>query len=533
VSLPEGPDVGGRASPGGLVLRIENLSKHFGGARALDGVSFGVGPREVHGLLGQNGSGKSTLIKVLAGFHEPDPGARLWVGGTEVALPIPPGGFRALGISFVHQHLGLIPSLTVLENLLIGDLATEDRWRIGWKAEARRTRDLFVRYGLAIDPSEPVSRLSPVERALLAIVRAFDQLREVRMAAGSQGFLVLDEPTPFLPAADIRELFRLVREIVRDGASVIFVSHDIDEVLEITDRATVLRDGRIAGRFETRSVTKDDIVRMIVGRRVELKRAPSAARGRSGDARVRVRGLDGGSVEGLSLDVTAGEIIGLTGLIGSGYDEVVYLLYGATRATAGVLEIEGERHELAPMSPTAAIGAGCVLVPGDRQNAGAVGTLSVLDNVSLPVLETVVNRWLIRGSRLAANATVLAERFDVRPRDPALPIDALSGGNQQKVVLAKWLQLKPRLILLDEPTQGVDIGAREQVFEAARQAARDGACVLCASSDFEQLEAICDRVVIFSRGRAVSELAGDDITKSAIAEHCYKGADSAREETVP
>jgi ribose transport system ATP-binding protein len=212
---------------------------------------------------------------------------------------------------------------------------------------------------------------------------------------------------------------------------------------------------------------------------------------------------------------------------------VVYLLYGATRATAGVLEIEGERHELAPMTPTAAIRAGCVLVPGDRQNAGAVGTLSVLDNVSLPVLETVASGWSIRGSRLTANATVLAERFDVRPRDPALPIGALSGGNQQKVVLAKWLQLKPRLILLDEPTQGVDIGAREQVFEAVRQAARDGACVLCASSDFEQLEAICDRVAIFSRGRAVSELAGDEITKSAIAEHCYKGADSARGETVP
>ena len=538
MSLPEaaGPAGGGTLSSGAPVLRLENLSKHFGGARALDGVSFSVDPREVHGLLGQNGSGKSTLIKVLAGFHEPDPGARLWIGGGEVALPILPGGFRALGISFVHQHLGLIPSLTVLENLLIGDLAAEDRWRIGWQAEARRARDLFARYGLAIDPSEPVSRLSPVERALLAIVRAFDQLREVRTAGGGQGrLLVLDEPTPFLPAADVRELFRLVREIVRDGASVVFVSHDIDEVLEITDRATVLRDGRVAGTFETRSVTKDDIVRMIVGRRVELRRAPTAARSRDGGAaRVRVRALSGGSVDGLSLDLAAGEIVGLTGLIGSGYDEVPYLLYGATRASAGVLEIAGERHELPATSPAAAIRAGCVLVPGDRQNAAVVGTLPVLDNLSLPVIGTVTSGWAVRGSRLAANAAHLAERFDVRPRDPALPVGALSGGNQQKVVLAKWLQLKPRLILLDEPTQGVDVGAREQVFDAVRQAAREGACVLCASSDFEQLEAICDRVVVFSRGRAVSELAGAEVTKSAIAERCYEGgADSARRETVP
>jgi ABC-type sugar transport system ATPase subunit len=236
--------------------------------------------------------------------------------------------------------------------------------------------------------------------------------------------------------------------------------------------------------------------------------------------------LDGG--------LTAGEIVGLTGLIGSGYDEVPYLLYGATRASAGVLEIEGERHELPATSPAAAIRAGCVLVPGDRQNAAVIGTLPVLDNLSLPVIETVTSRWAVRGSRLAANAARLAERFDVRPRDPALPVGALSGGNQQKVVLAKWLQLKPRLILLDEPTQGVDVGAREQVFDAVRQAAREGACVLCASSDFEQLEAICDRVVVFSRGRAVSELAGPEVTKSAIAERCYEGgADSARRETVP
>jgi ribose transport system ATP-binding protein len=532
VNLPECTAGGGRSLPEVPVLRLENLSKHFGGTRALDDVSFCVGSREVHGLLGQNGSGKSTLIKVLAGFHEPDPGARLWIGGAEVMLPIPPGGFRALGISFVHQHLGLIPSLTVLENLLIGELAVEDRWRIGWRVEARRAQALFARYGLAIDSSDPVSRLSPVERALLAIVRAFDQLRQARLAAGSQGLLVLDEPTPFLPAADVRELFRLVREIVRDGASVVFVSHDIDEVLEITDCATVLRDGRVAGIFETRSSTKDDVVRMIVGRRVELRRAALTAGGRNGHARVRVQGLDGGSVEGLSLDGGAGEVIGLTGLLGSGYDEVVYLLYGATQAIAGVLEVGGKRHQLSSMSPTHALAAGCVLVPGDRQNAGVVGTLSVLDNVSLPVLEIVTNGWSVRDSRLADNAAMLAECFDVRPTDPALPIDALSGGNQQKVVLAKWLQLKPRLILLDEPTQGVDIGAREQVFGAIRQAAREGACVLCASSDFEQLEAICDRVVIFSRGCAVSELAGDEITKSAIAERCYEGVSNAPRETV-
>jgi ribose transport system ATP-binding protein len=502
------------------VIRFEHLSKRFGGALALDDVTFAVGPREVHGLLGQNGSGKSTLIKVLSGFHAPEPGARLWVAGREVPLPVPAGGLKDLGISFVHQHLGLVPSLTVLENLLVSELATEGRWWIDWQAQARRARGLFQRYGLAIEPFDPVTRLSPVERALLAIVRAFDQLRHAGVPASGRGLLVLDEPTPFLPAADVARLFRLVREIVRDGASVIFVSHDIDEVLEITDRATVLRDGRVAGTFETGAVTKGDIVRMIVGRTVELKRG-RAATAQAATA-VRLEGLAGATVRGFSLDVAAGEVVGLAGLIGSGYDEVLYLAYGAAARAAGTLVIDGRRLDLAAHSPARAIEAGCALIPGDRQNAGAVGTLPVLDNLSLPVLGPLTGAWSVRRSRLAANARDLAERFDVRPRDPERLLGSLSGGNQQKVVLAKWLQMRPRLILLDEPTQGVDIGAREQVFEAIRAAAREGACVLCASSDFEQLEAICDRVVVFNRGQAVAEIVGEAIIKAAIAAKCYQ-----------
>lgn len=515
----------------GPVLRIEGLSKQFGGAKALDDVSLTVNVREVHGLLGQNGSGKSTLIKVLAGFHEPDPGARLWINGGPVRLPLPPGGFRALGISFVHQHLGLLPTLTVLENLLMDDLATESRWRISWAREAQRAREVFARYGLDIDPSEPVSRLSPVKRALLAIVRAFDELRRARLPAGHHGLLILDEPTPFLPAGDVQRLFRLVRDIVRDGASVIFVSHDIDEVLEITDRATVLRDGRAVGSFETRSVTKDDIVEMIVGHRVEWKRQTGTAESH-GAASIRLHRLTGGVLRDVTVEASRGEVIGLTGLIGSGYDDVVYLTFGVRPAVAGTLEIDGRTFDLSEMSPPKAIAAGCVLIPGDRQNAGAVGTLTVLDNVSLPVLGQVTRSWLIRNARLFANAVKLAERFDVRPRDPFFLLGSLSGGNQQKVILAKWFQMHPSLILLDEPTQGVDVGARGQVFDVIREAVKEGACVLCASCDFEQLEAICHRVLIFNDGKIVSELGGAEINKASIAEQCYMAAESAMETTL-
>ena len=260
-----------------LVLRIDGLTKSFGGVKALDNVSMTVRHGEVHGLLGQNGSGKSTLIKVLWGFYHADGRPSILIDGQRVSLPVGPEALRRHRVSFVHQHLGLLPSLTVLENLLLLDLAVGHRWLIDWRAEARRARELFERYALRLDPLSPLSRLSPVERAQLAIVRAFDRLR--RPSGQRAGLLILDEPTPFLPAHDVETLFKLIREIVADGASVIFVSHDIDEVLEITDRATVLRDGRVAGVFETAAMTKAEVIKLIVGRHTDLEtmRPPAKA----------------------------------------------------------------------------------------------------------------------------------------------------------------------------------------------------------------------------------------------------------------
>ncbi|HKU95845.1 MAG TPA: ATP-binding cassette domain-containing protein, partial [Vineibacter sp.] len=344
------------------VLEISHLSKRFGGSKALDDVSLVVGAREVHGLLGQNGSGKSTLIKVLAGFHAPDPGARLWINGHEVSLPLRPGDFQRLGISFVHQHLGLVPSMSVLENLLIGEHAVARRWRIAWAREAERANALFARFGMTLDPSAAVETLSSVERAQLAIVRAFDQLS--RQPGTGTRLLVLDEPTPFLPAADVQKLFQLVRSLVSEGASVLFVSHDIDEVMDITDRITVLRDGRVAGTMATAGTNKADIVRTIVGRAVDLEAMRAPKRSLGGDA-VRIDGMCGAIVDDVSITVRRGEIVGLTGLIGSGYDEIVHLAYSSVRASGGRLSIDGAVLDLARLTPDAAIAAGVVLVPGD------------------------------------------------------------------------------------------------------------------------------------------------------------------------
>ena len=511
---------GSEAPDATVVLQIDGLHKSFGGVKALDNVSLTVRHGEVHGLLGQNGSGKSTLIKILSGFHDADGEPSIVIDGGRVTLPVGPEALRQHRVSFVHQHLGLLPSLTVLENLLLLDLATQNRWLMDWRAEARGARELFERYGLRLDPLSPLSRGSPVERAQLAIVRAFDQLRRSNTER-ARGLLILDEPTPFLPAHDVEALFRLIREIVADGASVIFVSHDIDEVLEITDRATVLRDGRVAGVFETSAMTKAEVIRLIVGRHVDLEtmRPPIKTLPKPS---LSIAGLSGGAIGSFSLALRPGEVVGLTGLIGSGYSDVIYLAFGATPAQSGTLQIAGDRVEFSRMSPRRAIGMGCILIPGDRLASGAVPSLTVCDNVNQPVLSRVSRGWALAQAALVRNASLLANRFDIRPRDPMRLLGALSGGNQQKALLAKWFQTEPRLILLDEPTQGVDVGARAQVFEAIEAVARSGAAVLCASSDYEQLTAICDRVLVFNHGVVTGELVGDKINKSAIARACYR-----------
>ena len=346
-------------------LEIRHLSKTFGGAKALDDVGLTVLPGEVHGLLGQNGSGKSTLIKVLAGYHAPEPGASLSIFGRRAPLPLPPGEYRKHGLAFVHQQLGLLPSLSVIENFRIGGLATRSNWAISWRRERRRAREIFSRYGLSIDPAERVADLPHVERALLAIARAFEDIRETRGSQDGSGILVLDEPTPFLPRAGVDRLFALVRQIVREGASVLFVSHDVDEVMEITDRATVLRDGRVAGTLVTAKSTADDFVETIVGRRMqrfEIRRRDDADR----TIDVAVRGLTGGSLRNVAFDLRHGEILGLTGLIGSGFDEAPGLIFGATSAESGQLTISGATHDLAQMTPATAREAGIALLPADR-----------------------------------------------------------------------------------------------------------------------------------------------------------------------
>lgn len=497
-------------------LAARGISKSFGGTQALDGVGLTVQTGEVHGLVGENGSGKSTLIKILAGYHAPDPGGELEVGGRPVALPLRPGEPRRLGLSFVHQDLGLIPSLSVLENIRLGELAAARGLRISWKDLQRRARDTLARYRIELDVTARVAELGPVERALVAIVRAAEEMPP------RGGLLVLDEPTAFLPRRETDRLLTLVREIAASGASVLFVSHDLDEVRATTDRVTVLRDGRSLGTRPTGEVASEDLVELLVGRRLGgWRRAPRPPK--EGTA-ASVGGLSGAGVGDVSFDVRRGEVLGLTGLAGAGFADVVALLCGARSANAGRLTLDGTILDLSALTPAAALEAGIVFLPGDRHRDGGVDSLSVADNVTLPGLERYSKRGVLRRSRQLEDAWALLEEFDVRPRDPRLPYGALSGGNQQKALVAKWLGTEPRLLLLDEPTRGVDVGARRQIFGLIRSTAAADTAVVCASTDYEQLAAICDRVLVFAAGGIVGELAGNDLAAERIAEACYVGA---------
>ena len=509
-----------RRTPGeASAISIRHLSKRFGGATALDDVALDILPGEVHGLLGQNGSGKSTLIKILSGYHAPEPGAELVMYGEGVPLPIPAATGRRLGLAFVHQHLGLVPSLSVLENLRMGEIAAEDRWYVNWRRERERARAAFARFGLAIDPEMRIADLPPVERALVAIVRAFEEIRAA--SGGHAGVLVLDEPTPFLPKLGVEQLFALVRAIVREGAAVIFVSHDVDEIMEITDRATVLRDGKVAGTLVSQGATHGDFVELIVGRRVELFHSGHRDLAQAGIA-ATVGHVTSATVHDVSLEIRRGEVLGLTGLIGSGFDELPYLLYGARTAQSGSLAIGGATLALDAMSPPVAMAAGMALLPSDRLGAAGVGGLPVADNITLPVLDSFFRHLLLNWQAIFARAAQLSTSYDVRPNRPEMNLASLSGGNQQKALMAKWLQTEPALLLLDEPTQGVDVGARQHLFGALNEAAERGTAVLVASTDYEQLSQLCDRVLIFARGRIIAELSGAQITKGHIAEQCLR-----------
>lgn len=500
-------------------LYVEGLTKSFGGAKALDDVTFSVVAGEIHGLVGRNGSGKSTLIKILSGYHSPDSWRRCVVAGKEVQLPLSPGQPTTLGLTFVHQDLGLIPSLSVLENLRVARYQASLLGRIHWKDERRKVSALLEEFEIQASPNQPISSLPPIERALIAIVRA---LADTINHQG--GALVLDEPTSFLPMDGVERLFGGMRRVADAGFGVVFVSHRLEEVLTITDRVSVLRDGHMVGTAETSEINEPDLIEMILGRRMEESYvSPTSTVGKT---KLRVTDLEGAHLHQLSFDAHEGEILGLTGLAGMGQDEVVYLLFGAIQANGGSIVLDGETHQLQTLSPALAMSHGMALLPADRLVASGVGSLSLSSNISLPVLGRFFKSGRLRKDEESKHVQGLLDALDVRPPNPQMLLNLLSGGNQQKALLGKWFQRDPKVLLLDEPSQGVDIGARRDIFKRIREMATGGSTIILSSTDYDDLAHVCDRVLVFRYGKIVAEAKEDSLTEQRLIEFCYSSATS-------
>jgi len=523
-------------------VQVRGITKDFGSNRALDNVDLRIGHGEVLGLLGQNGSGKSTLVKVLAGVYDPEPGGRLFVGGEEVALPLAPGQASQIGLSFVYQNLALAPGLSVLENLTLGERIGGglSAWEpINWIAEHRKGAAALARYDVRLDLDRRTGELAPVDQARLAIVRAAEDLRRYRTRGGFRhSVLVLDEPTVFLPEAEVDRLFDLIGTVVAEGAAVLFISHDLAAVRAITDRVVVLRDGRVVGEEVTSDIREENLVDLIVGTpagAVEgaAETAPAedeqavaltlAAMESVGDTpaageNVAVGQLTDERLRGLSFEIAAGEILGVAGLIGSGAEDLPYLLFGARPAGFGTLRLGAETMDVAGLSPQRSVRERIALVPADRAVQGLSQPLTLWENIVMLVEDEHYRRGVFRRGELVTLAREAISRFLIRPPRAHNVMSTFSGGNQQKALLAKWLLARPRLLLLHEPTQGVDVGARRDIYRFVKSAAAlHHMAVLWVTTEFGELAEVCDRVIVITQGRHTATLAGEALTEEAIS----------------
>jgi len=497
-----------RASP---FLVARNIRKSFGGAQALKDASLSIVPGEVHGLVGANGAGKSTFIRILAGLNHPDAGS-IEIDGHPVAINTPHQATE-FGMSFIHQELAFVPGMTVLQNIMLG-VPKKSRFGLNdWNAMARDVAPLARRVGITAPLNASVKGLSTAENWLINICRAL--VRRARL-------IVMDEPTASLTAAEAERLFAIIRDLSASGVAVLYISHRLDEILDLCSRVTVFRDGCSVAELAGESLTRPALVEAIVGGAV-TEGAKHCASPEKGDVLLRVDGLARApKVRSVSFDLHRGEVLGIGGLVGAGRSELARLLFGADRPDAGTMLLEGK--PFAPGSPAAAVRAGLGLVPEERRAEGLVLSKSVAFNLGLANLEKLtLSRWLPLLSARARTsfAAEAIKALAVKTASIETPVGRLSGGNQQKVVIGRWLARNPKVLILDEPTRGVDIGARAEIHRLIRQLAASGMAVLVISSEPDELPDLCDRVLVMAEGRIVRELSGPAVSRKAIVEASY------------
>jgi ribose transport system ATP-binding protein len=512
-------------------LRLTGISKRFGGVRALHDVEMSVPRGEVHGLVGANGSGKSTLVKILAGYHGPDDG-QVEVWGKDVSLPVTDASRH--GIATIHQDLGLIESLSIVENVVQTTRFGVEKGRpISWRQQRKRVAGLLDRLGIRLDPGTEIATLTRGERTLVAVARAICEL-EAGLGENSEAegrhLLIMDEPTAALSSTESGAVYELLRRVAAEGGAALFISHHVQEVRGLCTHITILRDGEVVGTVASAQASEADIVRAMLGAELarETPLAPEAAAADAADAGaasrpaaaqpvLRVQDLQTDILRGMSFDVQPGEIVGITGLLGMGQDELPYVIAGARGCLAGTIEVDGRTLSSGRLHD--AIGAGVALVPAERRRDGLWMEASATENLGVAQANRFWRRGRYDRRRERAVARELADRFGLRPSDPSVLTNALSGGNQQKVLLAKWLQLEPRVVLLHEPTQGVDIGAKLEIHRLVRSFAESAGAAVCVfSSDHVEVAELCDRAIVMSRGRVAGTIRRPELSTHRIVE---------------
>ncbi|CAJ61174.1 Putative ATP-binding protein of sugar ABC transporter [Frankia alni ACN14a] len=478
---------------------VRGLSKSFGSTQALDGVRLELAWGEIHGLVGGNGSGKSTLIKILAGVLEADAGELTTDGSTWDLTRHTPAESARAGFRFVHQDLGVVPVLSVGDNLgLGGHFVRGPLGTIRSRRSRRRAAEVLRRFDLDVDPRVTAASLSTPQRALLAIARALQDVDE-----SGRAILVLDEPTAALPAEEASELLRTLRRLAEAGHSVVLVTHRLDEVRRAADRVTCIRDGRHVGTLDAADLSEARLVELILGGKLERTVTAAGPADASAAPVLELRHVAGGPLRDVSLTLRPGEIVGIAGLLGSGRTELMEMIYGARRIERGDLVVRGTA--VRSPSTSAMTRRGVAFVPEDRIAAGIFPQESVATNMTAGQSGRYFAKLRLRTGLLLRDVARDVSTYAVRTSSVHLPINALSGGNQQKVVLGRWLRTSPTVLLLDEPTQGIDVGSRETVLGLVSEASRAGTAVILVSSEFEELTRISHRVLVLCDGRIADE----------------------------
>lgn len=501
-------------------LELENVSKSFDAVLAVDEVSVDFRGGEIHALLGENGAGKSTLIRLMAGDHQPDAG-EIRLDGDSLSFAHPQEALDQ-GIACVHQTPMFAPNLSVTENLFLGHPYSQRRaGLIDWAAEHREARAALSKVGLSLNPHRRLRDLAPHERQFVALARALQH---------EPGVMLIDEITAALAEPEVRMLYELIRQVRDRGVAVVYVTHRLEEVFAIAERATVLRDGRHIATEPVEGLTERRLTELIVGRDIDeliSEPQPSASR-QTSDSILVARGIgDGEETFGISFDLRPGEVLGIAALAGSGRSRLLRLLFGAEPLRQGEMLLGGRRY--APSHPADAIASGVAMLTEDRHHDGFVKNLPVWKNITLPWLRRFRRRGVLHLRAERASAAEQADRFGVRMPSIDASMSQLSGGNQQKVCLAKWVSESPRVLILDDPTHGVDIRSRYEIYDLIRKLAAQGVGIIVASSEFEELEILCGRVLLLRAGRVMAELGGADVNEDMILSRLLSRTDPPTE----